>query len=67
MTPFRRDRRAATLCGAWLLLSPVHVVAQQTELGAGRIEERELTPAGVPLVHALRVDNAPLIYRDICH
>ena len=65
MTLFRRDRRAATLVGAWLLVSPAHVVAQQTELGAGRIEERELTPAGVPLVHAVRVDDGPLIDGDV--
>ena len=65
MTSFRRYRRAATLFGVWLLLSPAHVVAQQTESGAGRIEERQLTPAGVPLVHALRVDNGPLVDGDV--
>ena len=58
--------RAATLCGAWLVCSPVHaVVAQQKDPGVGQVAQRELTPAGVPLVDAVRVDDAPLIDGDV--
>ena len=66
MMPCSGVCRAATLCGAWLVCSPVHaVVAQQKDPGAGQVAQRELTAAGVPLVDAVRVDDAPLIDGDV--
>ena len=65
MTVFRRCVRVALFLGVWWLFPPVHLVAQQSEAGGGRVEARELTAAGVPLARAAPVDDGPLIDGDV--
>ena len=65
MPLFKRYFRAATFLGVCWLLSPAHVVAQPSESGALRAEERELTAAGVPLAEAVEVGDGPLIDGDV--
>ena len=47
------------------LFPSVHLVAQQRESGAGPVETRELTAAGVPLARAVPVDEGPFIDGDV--
>ena len=54
--------------GLWWLVQPAPVAAQsepQSDPGARRVEARELTVAGFPLVRAMEIEGAPTIDGDV--
>ena len=65
MTLFRFRARVVPILCVWWLLPAAHLIAQPSESGGNRVEVRELTPAGVPLVMAVPVDEGPVIDGDV--
>ena len=69
-TPLHRSRASTLIAalGLWWLAPPAPAAAQsgpQSDPALRRVESRELTPAGFPLVRALGVGSSPAVDGDV--
>ena len=60
-----RCARVVTIVAGWLLMPSVSLDAQQAAAAPERVQDRDLTPAGVPVTRAATVDVAPVIDGDV--